>query len=121
MAFRDIQKITRHSFSSLSLLLPIVLFAPTSIAFAKVENFKGLVLKFVEVLDVATITISGLALLFFLGKLTFGLWGYNGENVEQRKKMQQTIVWGLITLFVLFSIWGIIQALQRTITGGLIN
>lgn len=112
---------TQRFFFSLSTSLLMLLFAPTNIAFAEVKNFKGLVLKFVELLDVATITISGLALLFFLGKLTFGLWGYNGENVEQRKKMQQTIVWGLITLFVLFSIWGIIQALQRTITGGLIN
>lgn len=47
------------------------------------------------------------------------LWGYDGGNAEQKKKLQETLFWGILILFVMVSIWGIIEILQQTLSRGL--
>lgn len=49
--------------------------------------------------------------IFFFGVSQYVL---NGENTEERAKGRQFMLWGILALFVLVSIWGIIKLLSIT-------
>lgn len=49
--------------------------------------------------------------LFFFGVAQYVL---NGENTEERAKGRQFMLWGVLAIFVLVSIWGIIKLLSVT-------
>lgn len=49
--------------------------------------------------------------IFFFGVAQYVL---NGENTEERAKGRQFMLWGVLALFVLVSIWGIIKLLSVT-------
>jgi hypothetical protein len=57
--------------------------------------------------------VSGLALIFFfwgLARLIFSAGDEKGR--EDGKKI---MLWGIIALFIMFSVWGIVQLLQRSL------
>lgn len=48
------------------------------------------------------------------------VWGVitlilNPDNEEKKKKGKQFMLWGIIALFVIVSIWGLVGILSRTI------
>lgn len=49
--------------------------------------------------------------IFFFGVVQYVL---NGESTEERAKGRQFMLWGVLALFVLVSIWGIIKLLSVT-------
>ena len=68
------------------------------------------------VLDFGDIVILAVKLVAALGFLIF-LWGaaqlaLNAGNEEAQKAGRNRIVWGLITLFVMVSVWGLVHFLQ---------
>lgn len=87
-------------------------------AFAQ-PTFRDFVLEAVRLIDLATIALVSLAILVFFWSVISNLWGYDGGNAEQKKKLQDTLLWGLIIIFVMVSIWGIIRILQQTLANGL--
>ena len=65
-----------------------------------------------------TIISSVIPLLFSLATASF-IWGIvqfflNPENEEGRKKGKSFMTWGLIALFVMTSMWGIVALLGNT-------
>lgn len=59
--------------------------------------------------------VTGLAILFFF-------WGLakfikDAGNDTGRKEGRERMLWGIVALFVLFSIWGIITFLQASVFG----
>ena len=57
--------------------------------------------------------IIALTVLFFLwGILRFVMAGGDGE---QRKEAQGYIVWGVVALFVMISVWGLVNILVRSV------
>ena len=61
----------------------------------------------------ATPIVAGLALLvFFWGLVKFI---YAAGNEEKRKAGKQVMLWGLIALFVMLALWGILRFLSRSI------
>lgn len=48
---------------------------------------------------------------FFWGIVQY-IWGIRDGNPEQRKKGNDFMIWGLVALFVMFSVWGIIRYAQ---------
>lgn len=71
------------------------------------KDFKGLVDGIVSFVDSSVIPfLFALAFIFFL----IGVARYFfSESDENREKGRQFVVWGLIGLVVLFSIWGIVN------------
>ncbi len=59
---------------------------------------------------------TGLALLFFIWALAKFI--LNADNDEERKKGKQQMMWGIVALFVLVSIWGIVGFIGRTLGVG---
>ena len=61
------------------------------------------------------IVLTALAFIWFI-------WGIvifiaKGDSDSEREKGRKRMAWGIIALFVLFSIWGIVRLLQTSIFG----
>jgi len=96
-----------NAFLGAALLLPVVAFA---------QGLEGTLEDIQEVIGAAIPVIIGLALLFFLwGVATFILSA--GED-DARKKGRQMMLWGIISLFVIVAVWGIVNILVETLGVG---
>ncbi len=92
----------------------IALLAFPSVAFAQANTLKELVGMLVNLINTATATLVALALVLFL----FGA-AYNIMKSGERGSgaLGKFLVWGVIILFVMVSIWGILNLLQQTLFG----
>lgn len=75
-------------------------------------DFKGLVVKIIGILDWVVVILGGFALLVFL----YGVLMYiiNSGDESKRKESIQYIVYGVIGLFVIISVWGLVNILSGT-------
>ncbi|RJQ34688.1 hypothetical protein C4568_02040 [Candidatus Parcubacteria bacterium] len=65
-----------------------------------------------------TAILVGSALVIYFWGIAFNLFGYSKSgNTGSAKKMRDVLLWGLIALFVMFSIWGILRVLGLTLFG----
>ena len=65
-----------------------------------------------------TLVYSVIPFLFSLAVVAF-IWGIiqyflNPDNEEKRKKGKSYMIWGLIALFVMVSVWGLVGVLSKT-------
>ena len=82
------------------------------LVFAQPSDFNGLVDIFINVVgEVAKLFILLSILVFFWGIAKFILIAGGGKEREDAKNI---MVWGIIALFVMTSVWGIIKVLQVT-------
>lgn len=76
-------------------------------------TFCILIKKVTAIIAMAIPIVGGLALLaFFIGIARFV---FAAGDSEAHKSGKQLMIWGLVALFVMFSVWGIIRLLARTI------
>ena len=75
-------------------------------------NFSGLVNIFLELLNGLAGLIIGLAFLFFL----IGVVKYIGAGDDSKKvaEARNFIVWGMVGLFSMVSVWGLAQLVKTT-------
>ncbi len=73
-----------------------------------------------DILNWGSCTISGslIPLVFSLAVVVF-LWGVvqfviNPENEDKKKKGKDIMIWGIIGLFVMISVWGLVAILGNT-------
>lgn len=69
-----------------------------------------------SVINPLIVLVSSLALLYFL-------WGVSkyiihGGNEEKRAEGYQMMIYGIIALFVMVSVWGLVGVLANTFLGG---
>jgi len=91
-----------------SFLLPALAIAQTSSSASGVFNL----------ITIATRILNALVGLFVLIAVVVFFWGliqYLMNVGEEKSKGLQTMIWGIIAIFVMVSIWGIIRILQQTI------
>jgi succinate dehydrogenase/fumarate reductase cytochrome b subunit len=103
---------TRNNFLKIVFILgvPFVVFAqgaPTTI-----QELLNLLFNMVRAL---TPIVAAAALLFFFWGLARFLWAA-GSQVD-KEKGRDLMIWGVIALFVMISVWGIVIMLQRTFIG----
>ena len=89
----------------LALIVPFHALAATSIA--------DLIRSVTNIVSLLIPLVIGLAILFFF-------WGIarfilSADNEEKRKQTKHLLIWGVVAMFVLVSIWGIISVLQETL------
>lgn len=83
------------------------------ISFAAVNTIADLVNVAISIIQsIIPILVSIALILFIWGIVKFILHAGSGNEREEAKDV---MFWGLIALFVLFSIWGIIRVLQATL------
>ena len=95
-----IKKITNFSLL-LSLFVPF---------FAQAQGVQQLISRFDNLLSGVPVVIFGIALVFFLwGLAKFILVAGDEKKIQEGKNL---MIWGIVAIFVMVSIWGIIRALQ---------
>ena len=70
--------------------------------------------------SLGTLFMSLAVVAFFWGVVQY-IWGLREGTPEKIKNGNQFMVWGLIGLFVMFSVYGIIKFFQGTLLNGVDN
>lgn len=82
------------------------------------ENVSCLAQWVARMFGVATALLVGAAIAFYFWGIASNMFGYTAKgSPESLKKMRSTILLGLLALFIMFSIWGIIRVLGATLFG----
>jgi hypothetical protein len=106
----------KNSLLALALsLLPVVASAQTStsVGTAGAGGFASFVQTIVGIINLLVESLAGVALvLFFAGGVRY-LYKAGGKNTEERKAMS----WSLLALFILFSVWGILNLMNQALFG----
>lgn len=63
------------------------------------------------VVSLGTLLMAGAVVIFFLGIVQY-IWGLRQGNPEKVKTGNQFMLWGLVALFVMFSVYGIVKFAQ---------
>lgn len=81
----------------------------------RIDTLEDLIFRITDIANYVVPVLFALALLaFFWGMSNFIL---NAGNEEKRNQGKQTLIWGSLSLFIIFSIWGILIMLQNTFFG----
>lgn len=80
--------------------------------YAQIENIPGLIFAFGNLFDNLIVVAFGLALLVFLWGLA--VFVLNAGNESKLADGRRLMFWGIIFLFILTSVWGIVRFLQIT-------
>jgi len=78
-------------------------------------NFAGLVNQLVGVINALIPVLGTIALLVFFWGLVRYI--YDSSDAHSHTNGKELIVWGLIAMFVLFSVWGIINLFKQGLFG----
>jgi len=105
-------KYSRIIFALAVLILPAVASAEAA------RTFQELAVDIVEILDATTavLIVAGIAVYFY--GISTNILNFSEGGAE---KVRAYFFWGIIVLFVMVSIWGILRLLQDTLFGGSIN
>ena len=88
-------------------------FTPT-LTFAALGGVKGLLVSFMEVLQILVPIIFGLSMVyFFWGVAQFIL--KDAGNDKTREEGKKKMIWGIVALFVFISIYGILNFIGSTL------
>lgn len=90
-------------------LIPIAVFLLSIPAVASAQTVQDILDGLYSIMDQAIPVLIGLALLFFL----WGLARYmlKTDDVEGKKAARSIMLWGVIILFVMVSVWGLVNFL----------
>lgn len=80
-------------------------------SFAQANNAEGVIERFGRVIDLLTPIVFSIALLFFF----WGLATFIYKSGDDQEKGKNRMLWGLIALFVMFSVWGILRFAQESL------
>ena len=88
-------------------LIPAVFFAVPTLLFAQVSDL-------FDVKDLILAILKRLGYLFWLAAIMVFFWGLvkfinNASDSKEHEAGKSLIIWGLISLLVLFSIWGLVK------------
>ena len=77
-------------------------------------TFSGIITTFTQTIvrSLATLFATAAMVAFFFGIVQF-IWGSRDGDATKAKNGKNFMLWGLIALFVMFSVWGIVNYAQR--------
>lgn len=82
-------------------------FAPFSNPFGQNQGVLGIISLAQNIVSKLAPLLVGIAVLAFFWFIILFIWK-GGESPEVRKKMQAGILWSIIAIFVMVSIWGLV-------------
>jgi len=94
-------------------LFALIALAAPYVAFAAFQNLTELINYFTNLILRSIIPlIFALAIAYFL----YGVMSFirNADNESEREKGRSIMIWGVIALFVIASVWGLVGILART-------
>jgi hypothetical protein len=93
-------------------LLVALVTLPT-VASAAPRSLQELACQVVELIDLATFTLIIFGLVAYFWGIISNIPHFGDEQGAEKRK--SFLLWGIVILFVMVSIWGIIQLLQSTL------
>lgn len=102
LKLKEIKKLSK--FGVISALLPIMAFAQTTFFDILVTVSDLLAIVIPILLVIATI-------IFIYGLITYIL---NVGNAEKQKEARSLMIWGIVLLFVIVAVWGLVGVVGRT-------
>lgn len=84
----------------LSIFLPLVVFGAP-------QNFQELINLFLDLINTLVPVIFGLSVLVFFRGLALFIW--SAGDSASHEKGKGIMIWGLVGLFVMVSLWGILK------------
>ncbi len=93
----------------------IALLALPGVAFAAPRTFDELAGRVVQILNAGIGISIILGLVVFFYGLAASMAHRDGSDFE---RLRNTIIWGIIALFVMVSVWGILGLVRNTLFGG---
>ncbi len=85
-----------------------------SVALAAPRTFADLANLIVLILNNATTVLIVLGIVVYFFGISTNILSFSKEGGE---KLRQYFVWGIIVLFMMVSIWGVLRLLQNTLFG----
>jgi hypothetical protein len=103
-------------FARLSAVLTIALFATPAFAFAASQTLKDLSRSIVDLIQSAIPILSSITFIVFL----WGVKNYvaSGGDETKIKDGRTMMIYGIIGLAVMLSVWGLVRILTNTVLGG---
>ncbi len=95
--------------------IALLLITVPGITSAAAYDFQSLVMMFIDMIKTLVPLIVGLTLLYFMWGI-FQLVRSNSE--DSRKEAIGVITYGIVSLFVMISVWGLVSILTSTFFGG---
>ncbi len=86
-------------------LMPALVFAQ-----GKITTFEGLVNKFISIIKYVVPLIFAIALVAFL----WGVFQYFFSGAEKKEEAKDFLLYGIIGLFIMVSVWGLVRILTGT-------
>jgi hypothetical protein len=81
------------------------------------STFKSIIESFVGLLGITTPIVASLAVMFFFwGMVKFIYSSGDEKQIEYGKNIMK---WGIVALFVMFSLWGIVKIFAEIIGGNI--
>ncbi|MBP6911911.1 MAG: hypothetical protein KBB88_01805 [Candidatus Pacebacteria bacterium] len=99
---------------SFTTLTPLVSFAATKCSTLPKDTFSDIVSKFVCITNV-TIIPTLISIAFLIMVIGIVRFMSHGDNEEDRKKGKDFIIWGLISMTMIFTIWGFVRIFVNTL------
>jgi hypothetical protein len=93
------------------IIVPLLLAVTPLIASAQFGGVKGLIQSFGDIIQTLTKIAAALALLaFFWGLVKFISRAGDEKAIEEGRRL---MIWGIVALFVMVSVWGLVLFLQQ--------
>jgi hypothetical protein len=93
---------------------PVVALAQAAPATLPVVNdANGLLVRFISVLNVVTYILVALAVLFIVYNVVWYI--IKPSSSEEKGTHGMNILWGIVGLFIIVSIWGLVNILTNTV------
>lgn len=83
---------------------------PPTLSYAAFNTFSGLVDEFVSIINVAVTLLISVGILFFFYHAGQGIFA-NSDSANAKTQLKGTLKWGIIIIFMMVSIWGILQVI----------
>ena len=100
---------------ALAILAFLPLVAPAAALAAAPHTFQELASLIVDLLNHATIVLMTVGLVIYFYGISTNILNFGEKGAE---KIRAYFLWGIIVLFVMVSIWGILNLHQNTLFGG---
>ena len=94
-------------------LTSLVVVAAPWVVLAAPRTFQQLACEVTQLIDTATFTLIIFGLVMYFWGLATNIPHFGDEKGAEKRR--SFFFWGLIILFVMVSVWGIIQLLQNTL------
>ncbi|MDO8576682.1 MAG: hypothetical protein Q7R90_05240 [bacterium] len=105
-------KFVRILSAAVVLTLPVVASAEAA------RTFQELAVDIVDILDATTAVLIVAGIVVYFYGVSTNILNFSEDGME---KVKAYFFWGIIVLFVMVSIWGILRLLQDTLFGGSVN